>query len=119
MFTIARADAWTLVDFCQVSGLGRLSRLRRLSLRDLTGITDTALQSLAPRLRQLEVLVLLGCGRLTDAGISCLVDLRATLKVSGRLLSGDQKDRLAGHIAAGGMPWYMLACVVPDVNSVC
>lgn len=95
---IAPADAWTLVDFCQVSGLGRLSRLRRLSLRDLTGITDAALQSLAPRLRQLEVLVLLGCGRLTDAGISCLVDLRATLKVSGPLFFVCRETReLAGR----------------------
>jgi hypothetical protein len=80
------------VDLCQVSGLGRLSRLRRLSLRDLTGITDAALQSLAPRLRQLEVLVLLGCGRLTDAGISCLVDLRATLKVRGPLLCRETRE---------------------------
>lgn len=84
------------MDFCQVSGLGRLSRLRRLSLRDLTGITDAALQSLAPRLRQLEVLVLLGCGRLTDAGISCLVDLRATLKVRGPLFCVCRETKRVG-----------------------
>lgn len=96
MFRIAPADAWDLLDVRQVSGVGRLSRLRRLSLRDLTGITDAALQALAPRLRQLEVLVLLGCGRLTDAGISCLVDLRATLKVSGPLFFVCRETRRVG-----------------------
>lgn len=57
-----------------------LPTLRRLNLRDLTGVTDASLEALAD-LPRLEALVLLGCGRVTDKGVLHLTKLRATLRV--------------------------------------
>lgn len=61
-------------DGRRVAGESMLTSLTSLSLRDCINISDRALEGLSERCRQLEVLTLRGCEKLTSNAMRALID---------------------------------------------